>query len=233
MKLSIIIPCYNEEKTINILLDEVLKVDIGVVEKEIIIVDDSSTDKTLKLIENKIKKRKNKNIFLLKNKKNHGKGYAIRKGLKKVTGDIIIIQDADLEYNPKDYKKLIKPIISGETKIVYGSRRLGKNNKRLYFLNWYGAIVLTFITNILYNAKITDEPTCYKTFKREVLDNINLKCEGFEFCPEITAKIIKKGYNIKEVPISYNPRTFKQGKKINWKDGFQAVWTLIKYRFVD
>ena len=233
MKLSIIIPCYNEEKTINILLDEVLKVDIGVVEKEIIIVDDSSTDKTLKLIENKIKKKKNKNIFLLKNKKNHGKGYAIRKGLKKVTGDIIIIQDADLEYNPKDYKKLIKPIISGETKIVYGSRRLGKNNKRLYFLNWYGAIVLTFITNILYNAKITDEPTCYKTFKREVLDNINLKCEGFEFCPEITAKIIKKGYNIKEVPISYNPRTFKQGKKINWKDGFQAVWTLIKYRFVD
>jgi len=232
MKLSIIIPCYNEEKTISALLDKVLKSNIGTIKKEIITVDDNSSDNTNKIIKEKIKKQKN--ITLRKNRKNRGKGYSIRQGLKQVSGDIVIIQDADLEYNPDDYKKLIEPIIKKESLVVYGSRRIHyKPNKKLYLLNWYGTIILTFLANILYNAKITDEPTCYKVFKTSVIKNLNLKCEGFEFCPEVTAKVCKKGYKIKEVPISYRPRTFKQGKKINWKDGVEAVWTLIKYRFID
>mgnify|MGYP005843933915 CR=1 FL=1 len=230
MKLSIIIPCYNEERTISKLLDKVLKADIGKVKKEIIIIDDGSRDKTLSIAEKYVKNKSY--IKLLKNKNNRGKGFSIRKGLKKATGDIILIQDADLEYYPSDYNELIKPIINNEVKVVYGSRWLRKEESdKKYYLSWYGTRILTFLANTLYNAEITDESTCYKIFSKEVLDNIELECEGFEFCPEITAKIKKKGYKIKEFPIKYNPRSFEEGKKINWKDGFQAVWTLIKYRF--
>lgn len=230
--LSIIIPCYNEEQTISKLLDKVLNVKLKQIKKEIIIVDDGSTDNTVSIVKEKIKKHKN--IHLVTNSKNVGKGFAIRTGLKRVTGNIVLIQDADLEYDPRDYPRLLEPILKDETKIVYGSRRIKHHkNEKLYVLNWYGTTILTFLVNILYDAKITDESTCYKIFKTEVLKNINLKCKRFEFCPEITAKVLKKGYKIKEVPIRYNPRSFKEGKKINWKDGFEAIWILIKYRFVD
>ncbi len=229
MKLSILIPVYNEEKSIKKIIDLVKKVDIGKVNKEIVVVDDGSTDKTLEVL------KKIKNIKLIGYNKNIGKGEAIRTAIKHATGDIIIIQDADLEYDPNDYKALIKPIIEGKAKVVYGSRRLKKENKKHSGFSFYlGGISLTFIANLLYpNLHITDEPTCYKVFKADILKNLNLKCKRFEFCPEVTAKIARKGIKIHEVPISYYPRTAKEGKKINWRDGIEAVWTLLKYRVIN
>jgi len=229
MKLSIIIPAYNEEATILKILRLIKKVYLGKIKKEIIIIDDFSTDKTREIL----KKIRDKNIKILYHQRNFGKGYAIRTGLKEVTGDIVIIQDADLEYNPEDYKKLIKPIIDKKTKVVYGSRNLNKKNRYSYLSFFLGGKLLTVLANFIYHIKITDEPTCYKVFSSDVLKQINLKCRRFEFCPEITAKISKKGFKICEVPISYYPRHKNQGKKINWRDGLEAVWTLVKYRFVD
>ncbi len=233
MKLSVIIPLYNEINNIKELLNRINKIDI---DKEIVIVDDGSTDGSREWLE-ELKEGNVKKAF---HEKNQGKGMAIRTGIEHATGDIIIIQDADLEYDPEDYYELVKPIQEGKTQVVYGSRMLGniiKNMKskhsEAYHTYYYGGKILTLISNILYNAKITDEPTCYKVFKSDVLKNINLKCKGFEFCPEVTAKVKKKGYNIHEVPIKYNPRTINEGKKIKFKDGFEAVWTLIKYRFVN
>ncbi len=225
MKLSVIIPVFNEENTILEILEKVKKVPI---EKEIIIVDDGSTDRTREILKN-IKDERIKIIF---KEKNQGKGSAIREGLKVVKGDIVVIQDADLEYNPNDWIKMIELMEKENVEVVYGSRVLGKN-KKSSFLFYLGGRILSLIANILYNAKITDEPTCYKMFKKQVINSINLKCNGFEFCPEVTAKIRKKGFIIYEVPISYNPRNIKEGKKIRLKDFFIAVWTLIKYRFFD
>jgi len=216
-------PVYNEIKTIREILKRVSAVKI---DKEIIIVDDFSTDGTRKFL----KKIKDKNIKIVFHKRNHGKGYAIRTGLRYAKGDLTIIQDADLEYDPEDYLKLIKPIKKGAS-VVYGSRRLNKKNKQLITRFYIATDVLNLITNLLYNAKITDEPTCYKLFKTKLLRSLNLKCKRFEFCPEVTAKVRKRGYKIHEVPIYYKPRTVKEGKKIGWRDGFEAVWTLIKYRF--
>ena len=228
-KLSIIIPVYNEEKTIMNLIDLVEKVKIPI-EKEIVIVDDFSKDNTREVL----KKIKKNNIKVLYHDKNRGKGYAIRTGLKKVTGDIVIIQDADLEYDPNDYGKLIKPILDGKAEVVYGSRVLGRGKHEKSYLTFYlGGRFLSILANLLYRTKITDEATCYKVFKTEIIKDINLKCERFEFCPEVTAKVAKKGIKIIELPIAYHPRSKKQGKKINWKDGLQAIWVLIKYRFKD
>jgi dolichol-phosphate mannosyltransferase len=229
MKLSVLIPVYNEEKTISKVIDIVKKADIGKVDKEIIVVDDGSKDNTLVAL------KKIKGIKLIAHKKNSGKGAAIRTAIKHATGDIIIVQDADLEYDPNEYKQLIGPIITGKAKVVYGSRRLKKSNKKYSGLSFYiGGVTLTLVTNLLYpSAHITDEPTCYKVFKADVLKSINLRCTRFEFCPEVTAKVLKKGIKIKEIPISYYPRSIKEGKKINWKDGAEALWTLLKYRFVD
>lgn len=239
MKVSIIIPAYNEEKTIKQIVDLVKKADIRNHSKEIIIIDDGSKDNTFAVA------KTIKDIKLLKHPVNRGKGAAIRTGIEGATGDIILIQDADLEYDPNDYYNLIKPIIDGRAKVVYGSRYLSKiqqekniefmkrKHEKAYNLAYLGGRFLTFLTNLLYNAKITDEATCYKIFAADVLRSIKLRCEKFEFCPEVTAKVRKKGYKILELPTSYNPRSFEEGKKINWKDGVQAVWTLIKYRFVD
>lgn len=229
MKISIIIPCYNEKKTILSLIKKVEDVDLGNIEKEIIIIDDFSSDGTRELIQDRLKKYK-----LIFHNKNLGKGSALRTGFKHITGDIIIIQDADLEYDPNDYKNLIQPIIDKKYKVVYGSRERNKQNKTHSGLSFYlGGRVLTWLTNLLYRSELTDEPTCYKVFDKNLLLSIPLKCKKFEFCPEITAKILKKGIEIKEIPISYCPRTSKEGKKIKFRDGVEAVWTLLKYRFIN
>jgi glycosyltransferase involved in cell wall biosynthesis len=229
MKLSIIIPVYNEEKTILEILSKIDEVKISP-EKEIIIVDDGSKDKTREILSRINGRSKNKKIIF--HDKNYGKGHAILTGLKHASGQIILIQDADLEYDPNDYSKLIAPIINKKAKVVYGSRNL-RDNKRSAISFYLGGRFLSFLANLLYGTKITDEATCYKVFRADIIKNIDLKCEKFEFCPEVTAKVAKKGINILEVPISYYPRGKKQGKKIKWKDGIEAIWALIKYRFID
>ncbi len=227
-KVSIIIPVFNEEKCILEIYKRVKEANIGNIQKEMIIVDDCSTDRT----RDKIKEIRDKEVKMLFHEKNYGKGRAIRTGVKEVTGDIIIIQDADLEYDPNDFEKLIKPILENKAEVVYGSRRLNKQNEQYAGLSYYiGGIGLTKITNLLYGTKLTDEATGYKVFKTELLQNLNLECERFEFCPEVTAKVLRRKKNIVEVPINYYPRSIEEGKKIRFKDGFEAVWTLFKWRW--
>lgn len=230
-KLSVIMPVYNEEKTISEVIEKVKSTKINNITKEIIVVDDFSTDNT----RNILKKIKDKSIKILYHKKNMGKGASIITGIKNSSGDIILIQDADLEYSPNEYERLLKPIINNNAKVVYGSRldSIRNNIKNMYKLHYIGNMLLTLITNLLYNAKITDMETGYKVFKREVLQNINLKAKRFDFEPEVTAKILKKGYKIYEVPINFLGRKFDEGKKITWVDGIKAVYYLIKYRFID
>lgn len=226
MKVSIIIPSFNEGSTLFEIIKKVLSLRLPNYSKEIIIVDDGSTDNTFKIL-NKLPK--DKRIKLIINKKNLGKGASIFKALKIAKGDIILIQDADLEYNPADIPKLLKPFEDRNTKVVYGSRVLGNNPSSHWTFNLGGRFV-TMITNLLYGTKITDEPTGYKVFRRELLKNFKLKSKGFEFCPEITAKFAKAGIKIIEVPIGYYPRPVSQ-KKIKWQDGVGALYYLFKYRF--
>lgn len=226
-KLSIIIPSYNEGPTLSRLVTKVLKVPLPV-EKEVIIVDDGSTDKTAEILN---KFSNNFKIKTLIHKTNLGKGAAIKSGLKVATGNLILIQDADLEYDPNDIKKLIEPFKSEEVKVVYGSRILG-NNPTSHWTFSLGGKLLTKITNLLFGTNITDEATGYKVFRREVIDKINLHSKGFEFCPEVTAKVAKRNIKIFEVPISYNPRPVSE-KKIKWTDGILAIYYLFKYRFSD
>ncbi|MDD4900805.1 MAG: glycosyltransferase family 2 protein [Patescibacteria group bacterium] len=227
-KLSIIIPVFNEKSTIAEIIKRIEAVDLGVA-KEIIIVDDFSTDGTreiLKSLENKYK--------IIYQTKNLGKGAALRAGFKQATGDWLVVQDADLEYDPADFKDMLKTIAKAGALVVYGSRRLEHNYfKRRHsgYIYACGGIFITWFTNLLYGTKITDEPTCYKMFRTDFLKSINLECKRFEFCPEITAKIARRGIKIYEVPISYRPRHKSEGKKINWRDGLEALWTLLKYRF--
>lgn len=231
VKLSVIMPVYNEEKTIKDIVNKVKKIKINDIVKEIIIVDDYSTDTTKHILKN----LKGNSTKVFYHKKNMGKGAAIKTGFKNSTGDIIIIQDADLEYNPDEYERLLKPIMENKTKVVYGSRlnAIRKDIKNMYKLHYIGNMFLTLITNLLYGAKISDMETGYKVFRREVIKNINLRANRFDFEPEITAKIIKKGYKIYEVPISFSGRKFEEGKKITWIDGIKAAYYLIKYRFAD
>ena len=237
MKVSIIIPVYNEEATIENVISMVNSVNLYA-EKEIIVVDDCSTDGTRKKLSKM--KGKNKNLRLCFHEKNMGKGNALKTGLMHATGDIVIFQDADLEYDPKDYGKLIKPIIEGKASAVYGSRFLGKPKdfikkyKGFLPLNYIGNKILTILTNILYGSKLTDMDTCYTVFRRDVIKKLNLRSSSFEITPEITAKILKNGVKIHEVPINYNPRSHSSGKKLTiWKDGFKALYSLVKYRFLD
>lgn len=226
--LSVVIPAYNEEETIEELLKKVINAPTGDVKKEIVVVDDGSKDKTIEIV------KSFREVKLIRHKKNSGKGAAVRTGIKHATGDIIIIQDADLEYEPNEYYSLIEPILNKKAAVVYGSRRLKKSNRQYSGFSFYlGGIGLTWIANILYpSLRITDEPTCYKVFRADIIKSIPLKCRRFEFCPEVTAKLAKRGIRIREVPISYYPRHVDEGKKIRWFDGIEAVWTLLKYRFV-
>ena len=231
--LSIIIPAYNEEQTIRKLLDKVCAVTlIEGISKEILVIDDGSSDSTNDIVAEYISSLGVKNIRLISQERNQGKGNALRKGIEVATGDFIIIQDADLEYDPEDYNLLLPHLLNGE-KVVYGSRFLRKENKHSYQSFYYGGLLVTFFTNLLFLQKLTDEPTCYKAFETNFLKSIPLKCTGFEFCPEVTAKTAKKGIKIKEVPIHYYPRSIEQGKKIKWTDGLDALWTLLKYRLID
>lgn len=223
MKISVIIPVYNEINTIQKILDKVKAIKL---DKEIIIVDDYSQDGTRELLKN----LKDDSIEILFHDSNKGKGSAIRTGIKYATGDIIIIQDADLEYDPEDYYDLVEPIEKDISSVVYGSRILG-GRMMSYRRYYWGGRGLTWFTNFLYRTNITDMPTGYKVFRADVLKGVNLECKRFEFCPEVTAKILRRGYRIYEVPIAYHPRKFKEGKKLRWYDGILSVWTLIKYRF--
>ncbi|OLA94835.1 MAG: glycosyl transferase [Candidatus Melainabacteria bacterium LEY3_CP_29_8] len=228
-KISIIIPVFNEINHLEESLKRVEETNFCNLEKEIIIVNDASNDGTSNLLENL---KKDYKIF--HHDFNQGKGAAIVTGLKNVTGELVVIQDADLEYHPKDYLNLIKLIINGEAQVVYGSRFLNIEKSEGFSLSHkLGNIFLTFITNILFNTKLTDMETCYKAFDHEVIKGLNIKSKRFEFEPEITAKILKKGIKIKELPISYRGRNAIEGKKITWKDGFHAIFTLFKYKFFD
>jgi glycosyltransferase involved in cell wall biosynthesis len=234
MKLSILMPAYNEEATIAKIIQMIDKVDlkkIGV-KKELIIVDDGSKDRTVEIIRHLQKKYKYIRFF--QHRKNKGKGGAVKTAIKHATGQIMIVQDADLEYDPRDYAKCILPIMKRKAKVVYGSRRLEKRNKQhSHFSFFIGGVGITLIFNILFFTRLTDEPTCYKTFRSDVIKRIRIKGNRFDWEPEVTAKIVKRGIRIHEVPIRYYPRTEKEGKKIRWKDGVDAVLTMLKYRFVD
>lgn len=224
-KLSIIIPAYNEEKTILEVLEKVGSVNLPL-EKEIIIIDDGSRDKTAEILKN-LPPEKYKICFQEVNK---GKGAAVRRGLEESTGDIVLIQDADMEYNPEEYPNLIKPIMEGSADVVYGSRILGRDAGSLFFLQNFANRFLTLLCNFFSGLRITDMETCYKVFTRAVVDKIKheLSANRFGIEPDITIRVGKNKFRVREVPISYNGRSYAQGKKINWKDGLSAIWHIIK-----
>ena len=232
-KISIIVPVFNEINTIEKIINKIKKKNKSL-KLEIILVDDGSTDGTKNLLKKKLKKKVS---FLLFHKKNKGKGSAIKTGKKKVSGNIVLIQDGDLEYDPSDYTKLVEPIIKNKFQVVYGSRVLGKNRyssknftslSRIFFNH-----ILTIFSNIINNQSLTDAHTCYKVFSSSIFNRINLEERGFGFCPEVTTKISNMGIEIHEVPISYNGRSFNEGKKISWKDGIRAIFALIKYKYIN
>lgn len=223
---DIIIPVYNEEKTIENILEILENTDFCNLEKNIIIVDDCSTDATREIL-----KRYEEKYTVIYKEKNGGKGSAVNVGFENVKSDIVIIQDADLEYNPSDYAPLLKLIVDGEADVVYGSRFLGTPFKDFMFLSFVANKFLTLLTNILYGTKLTDMETCYKAIKREFVKGLNIKSNKFDLEPEITAKLVKKGAKIKELPIKYNARSYQDGKKITYKDGLMAIRALFYYRF--
>ncbi len=225
MKISIIIPCFNEINTIEKIIDKIIQQNLE--DHEIIIIDDYSTDGTRKILEDKIQEKVTKIIY---NEKNFGKGFSIKTGINIASGDIILIQDADLEYDPSDYKKLLKPFKEGFADVVYGSRFIGSDEKRvMYFWHMVGNKILTLLSNMFTNLNLTDMEVCYKVFKADVIKKINLEENRFGFEPEITAKISKKKLRIYEIGVKYFGRTYSEGKKIGWKDGFSALRCIIKY----
>ena len=229
LTLSVLIPCYNEVNTIEPVLERVEEIGLA---DEVIIVDDGSTDGTRELLR-QIEATAPPNVHIFYHDKNMGKGAALVTAFRHATSDILLIQDADLEYDPREYPVLLKPIYEDISKVVYGSRFLGGPRKAMNFWNMVANKILTFTTNILFNAILSDMETCYKVFRREVVANMVIHSRRFDFEPEFTAKVLKQGIRIYEVPISYNGREWTEGKKIQWTDGVIALWTLIKYRFVN
>jgi dolichol-phosphate mannosyltransferase len=230
MKLSIIIPVYNEEESLEAIVDRVYSVDFGSIEKEIIISNDGSSDRTGEVIQEL--RSKHPDLISYQSPINLGKGAAVRLGISLSTGEIITIQDADLELDPKDYPQLLAPLLNNKTKIVYGSRFLNSKvsiNRTSRLANRF----LTFLTNFLFGSHLTDMETAYKMFFRETINGIHLRCVRFDFEPEITAKFLRKGFHILEIPITYHPRTVQAGKKISWVDGYEAIYTLIRCRYFD
>ncbi len=250
MKLSVLIPCYNEIETIREIVGRVRAVDIRLrvrdgkfklpllpdgtveltVDKEIVIVDDGSTDGTRAVLPELATLP---DVFVYYHERNMGKGAAVRTAIEKAAGDIMLVQDADLEYDPRDYPALLQPIVEGRSQVVYGSRFLGGPRKAMFFSHMLGNQALTLFTNILFDTILSDMETCYKMFTRAVAEQLRLKSHGWGFDPEITAKILKRGYRIYEVPISYTGREYYEGKKISWRDGLTVMWTLLKYRIAE
>ena len=227
MNLSIVIPVYNEVKHIGEIIQRVQTTKLA---KEIVVVDDGSKDGTRDALQNLVNQN---NVRVILHERNQGKGAAVVTGLRAAQGDILLIQDADLEYDPRDYPVLLRPIEEGLADVVYGSRFLGAPHRVTMFWHMVANRLLTFMTNILYNTILTDMETGYKVFRREVIDGMTIHAKRFDFEPEFTAKVLKRKYRIYEVPISFNPRDYSQGKKIKLRDAFEAVWTLLKYRIVD
>ena len=231
MKLSVIIPVYNEESTAAKLIAAVQAVETGL-EKELVVVDDCSRDRTREVLQEL--KKQYPNLSLLFHERNQGKGAALRTGFAAATGDILLIQDADLEYDPVEYPRLLQPILKDRADVVFGSRFLGGGPHRVvFFWHFVGNKVLTTLSNMMTNLNLTDMEVCYKVFRRDVMKGITIRENRFGFEPEITAKVAKGKWRIYEVPISYYGRDYSEGKKITWKDGFRALWCILKYRFTD
>jgi glycosyltransferase involved in cell wall biosynthesis len=226
-KLSVIVPVFNERNTVVEIVRRMRAVELPV-DREIVLVDDGSDDGTRAVLS----QLGDSTVRVVLHADNRGKGAAIRTGLANVTGDLVVIQDADLEYDPEDWPKLLAPMMKGRAQVVYGSRFTGERRNML-FLHWLGNRFLSLVTNVLYNTTLSDMETCYKLFDRSVLEGVNLRADGFEFEPEITAKVLRQKIRIYEVPISYAGREPEEGKKITWRDGFVALWTLVKYRVVE
>jgi glycosyltransferase involved in cell wall biosynthesis len=226
LKLSIVIPAYNEERTLAEVIAAVRAVELPGVEREIVIVDDGSSDGTATVMESLA----GPDLVAVSLPGNRGKGAAVRRGIEESTGEFILIQDADLEYDPADHPRLLEALADGSADAVYGSRILG-SNRGSYSSYYWGGRLLTVVFNVLYGQKITDLTTCYKMFRRSDALDARLECDGFEFCEEITARLIRKNRRVTEVPIAYRPRSFEEGKKIRWTDGIRAVWTLLRLRF--
>jgi len=230
-RLSVVIPVYNEKETLAECVDQVMSVDVGM-EKELVLVNDASTDGSEKVIEEICRRYDSAPIVVVKHETNQGKGASLRDGFAQVTGDFVLIQDADLEYDPNDYPRLLKPLLAGRADVVYGSRFAGSEEKRvLYYWHSLGNKFLTTLSNMCTNLNLTDMETCYKVFRREVVDQLSIKSKRFGVEPEMTAKIARNHWRVYEVGIAYNGRTYAEGKKITWKDGVQALYTIFRYRF--
>ncbi|HEY1737637.1 MAG TPA: glycosyltransferase family 2 protein [Acidimicrobiia bacterium] len=228
-KLSVVVPVFNERNTVGEIIRRMRSVELpGSLDLEIIVVDDGSTDGTADVLA----QLRDSTVRVVAQKTNEGKGAAVRAGFEHATGDLVLVQDADLEYDPEDWPRLLHPIMRGRALVVYGSRFTGERRNML-FLHWVGNRFLSLTTNVLYNTTLSDMETCYKLIDRRVVDRLRLRSQRFEIEPEVTAKILKLGVRIYEVPISYAGREFHEGKKITWRDGFVALWTLVKYRFSD
>ena len=229
MKLSVVIPVYNEQRFVRTIIDRVLAIDMEGLEKELIVVDDGSVDGTRE----QLRELDIPGVSVAFHETNRGKGAALRTGFARATGDIVLIQDADLEYNPEEYPVLLAPILSGHADVVYGSRFLGGPHRVHLFWHMVGNRFLTLLSNMMSNLNLTDMETCYKVFRRQVLDGLTLRSNRFGFEPEFTLKVARRGWRVYEVPISYHGRDYAEGKKIGWRDGVSAIYTIIKYRFVD